>query len=143
MLFPHHPPKVAITSFETTPGSCAGVGGQAMVLMMLMVHEKKYVLHELWSVKQIENVMEDLVFLHIPTPPLQGLLKPAHLLRSQQQCLVGQLVLLGHLQYSMGAGKLLEVQEQVEIAMCSALSSLTPQCSEPNYGTMLILFFFF
>jgi hypothetical protein len=82
------------------------------------------------------------VFLHIPTPPLQDLLRPA-LLCSQQQCLAGQLVLQGHLQYSVGAGKLLEVREQVEIAMCSALSSLTPQCSEPNYGTMLILFFSF
>lgn len=81
------------------------------------------------------------MFLHIPTPPLQDLLKPALLLCSQQQCLVGQLVLLGHLKYSVGAGKLLEVQEQVEIVMCSALSSLTPQCSEPNYSTMLILFF--
>lgn len=51
ILFPRRPPKAAITSFDTTPGSCAGVGGQAKVLMTLMVHEKKYVLHELWSVK--------------------------------------------------------------------------------------------
>lgn len=82
------------------------------------------------------------MFLHIPTPLLQDLLKLAPLPCSQQQCLVGQLVLPGHLQYSEGAEKLLEVWEQVEIVMCSALFSLTPQCSEPNHGTVLILFKF-